>query len=268
MQNSISDVKKIAMLIIGFFVISWLYIMTLRYYGIVYKNKVELSSILIVLGDTGIKIGYFIVIDKVFIRLDMFNKLTNKISCLIMAIIGYILGTLSFGCVILLRKALGLIENIRLSSSITPIYILEGIILVFAPVVIEELLFRKYIFNILSNKFQSWIKATIISSILFAVSHISDNRGIVDLLFYFLFGVLLCTLAQNYNSIYIGMGFHMGWNYLTSQIGIIVSYKIESSRELLMAKFINIIIIILINLILILYYKNKEIKSIEPPILL
>ncbi len=76
--------------------------------------------------------------------------------------------------------------------------------LVLLPPVIEEMVFRGFIFPGLSMRFG--VKAAaVLSSVLFAIAHFQANVGIYT----FILGLILCLLYVRFRSIIPGIGLHM-----------------------------------------------------------
>lgn len=87
--------------------------------------------------------------------------------------------------------------------------VLAFLALVVLPPIVEETVFRGFIFPALAKRWGFWIGA-IISSILFGFAHLQANVSIYT----FVLGVLLCYLYVRLKSIWPGIGLHMLNNYL------------------------------------------------------
>jgi membrane protease YdiL (CAAX protease family) len=81
--------------------------------------------------------------------------------------------------------------------------------LVIIPPIIEETVFRGFIFPAFAKKWGTWAGA-ICSSILFGFAHLQANVS----LYTFFLGLLLCFMYVRLKSIYPGMALHMLNNYL------------------------------------------------------
>ncbi len=81
--------------------------------------------------------------------------------------------------------------------------------LVVIPPIIEETVFRGFIFPAFAKKWGTWAGA-ISSSILFGFAHLQANVSVYT----FLLGMLLCYMYVKLKSVYPGMALHMLNNYL------------------------------------------------------
>ncbi len=81
--------------------------------------------------------------------------------------------------------------------------------LVFIAPIIEETVFRGFVFPALAKRWGFWIGA-VSSSILFGLAHLQANVGIYT----FVLGILLCFMYARLRSIFPGMALHMLNNYL------------------------------------------------------
>ncbi len=81
--------------------------------------------------------------------------------------------------------------------------------LVIVPPIIEETVFRGFIFPALAKRW-GWWPGAIASSVLFGFAHLQANVG----LYTFLLGLLLCFMYTRLRSIFPGMALHMINNYL------------------------------------------------------
>ncbi len=78
---------------------------------------------------------------------------------------------------------------------------------------VEELLFRGWLFSILTRKFNV-LTGVIVSSAVFALLHFSRGEPWLVNLNDFVFGVFACAWAYRTRSILGVMGWHAGWNWL------------------------------------------------------
>lgn len=81
--------------------------------------------------------------------------------------------------------------------------------LVVIPPIIEETVFRGFIFPAIASRFGFWYGA-IGSSILFGAAHLQGNVSVYT----FVLGILLCFMYARLKSIFPGMALHMLNNYL------------------------------------------------------
>lgn len=172
--------------------------------------------------------------------------------------IGFVIGIILISIVIFLRYACGFVERIQLLNIPGSLQLMLGNLLItFFTVVVEEFVYRRTIFVALRNSNKSWLRPAIITSLIFSISHIGRRIGIIDLLFFFLFSLLLCLFVENLNSIWIGVGFHLGWNYVSDGGNIFeISYKQELFFQVLSIKLISMVAIILMILVFIKTYKS------------
>lgn len=88
---------------------------------------------------------------------------------------------------------------------------------------IEEISFRGYIQNNLTDNFGQW-GGLIISSVLFTIVHSTNNYiALVSTLNIFLAGLLLGLLYMNKRNLWAPIGFHLFWNFTQSLLGYNVS---------------------------------------------
>lgn len=81
--------------------------------------------------------------------------------------------------------------------------------LVLLPPVIEELVFRGFIFPGLATR-MGYVWAAVLSSALFAIAHLQANVGVYT----FLLGLILCWLYIKFRSIIPGIALHMANNLM------------------------------------------------------
>lgn len=101
----------------------------------------------------------------------------------------------------------------------------------------EEVIFRGYLLNGLSTRFSPKI-AIVISSILFSVVHFANgNASILSFINLTTFGLVLGFLFYQYQNIWLVVGLHTAWNFISSIIyGSNVS-NINLSTALFKIKF-------------------------------
>lgn len=80
-------------------------------------------------------------------------------------------------------------------------------------VVYEEIVYRGYILKTFENHF-STITAIILSSLFFSAAHLlRADASLLSFVNIFLAGVFLSTICIYFNSLWVSIGFHFGWNY-------------------------------------------------------
>ena len=112
--------------------------------------------------------------------------------------------------------------------------------LIFFQSIIEEVVFRGVIFNLINAKY-NLIISLLVSSILFALVHI-DNFSIsyLALLNILLAGILLGLIYYKTQSILNAISFHFFWNFTQSYVfGVAVS-GLESSESIFATKINNL----------------------------
>lgn len=118
---------------------------------------------------------------------------------------------LLFGIVALLFPAFNesqpQVNNFTTSASSHPLLVFIGLVVI--PPIIEETVFRGFIFPAFAKKWGT-VWGAIISSMMFGLAHLQFNVS----LYTFLLGLLLCFLYVRLKSIFPGMFFHMLNNYL------------------------------------------------------
>lgn len=87
--------------------------------------------------------------------------------------------------------------------------VLALIALVVLPPIVEETVFRGFIFPAIAKRWGFWAGA-IVSSILFGFAHLQANVSVYT----FVLGILLCFMYARLRSIIPGIGLHMLNNYL------------------------------------------------------
>lgn len=93
-------------------------------------------------------------------------------------------------------------------------------------VLYEELIFRGYVLKTLETRFSAFT-AVIISSLLFSAAHfLRPDSSLLAFVNIFLAGALLSICCINYNSLWLPIGLHFGWNYFLW----IFNYPISNQR--------------------------------------
>lgn len=118
-------------------------------------------------------------------------------------------------------------------SSLNIPYLVIGLLAVFIQSGAEELVTRGYLFNVISARY-SMIFAVIINSLFFAVIH-GANKGITlsAVLQLFLFAITESLIVWKYDSLWMAMGLHTGWNYTQSLLLGLPNSGIVSEKALL-----------------------------------
>ena len=166
--------------------------------------------------------------DKRKIKDIGFTNIKNSLKDLL---IGLLIGATSFAIVaiiLLSTKSVELVNSFtkpNFSSSL----IIQLIIFIFVGIN-EELFARGYCMTVLKQTKISWVPI-VVSSIIFALMH-SMNAGI-SLLAYinlFLFGISMGYLFMKTKNIWMGIGYHITWNYFQGDIfGFLVSGNVTDS---------------------------------------
>jgi membrane protease YdiL (CAAX protease family) len=83
----------------------------------------------------------------------------------------------------------------------------------------EELLFRGVLFRSVEDMFGSWV-ALVVSSLLFGLTHLMNPQGTIEGALFIAVeaGLLLAASYMLTQRLWMGMGFHMSWNYTQSGI--------------------------------------------------
>jgi membrane protease YdiL (CAAX protease family) len=93
-------------------------------------------------------------------------------------------------------------------------YLLMAIVALISVGIYEELMFRGYILQRLTEKTGPFI-AVIVSSLIFAILHMTNpGAGFLGLVNTWVIGALLCSLYFRSRSLWLPIGFHFGWNFL------------------------------------------------------
>lgn len=158
---------------------------------------------------------------------------------------GLILGMGAFLVTLLLRCLAKLVQAVaftnKAESSGEIVFVIIGIAI---SVLLEELVFRGTIYVTLRKINCSIFVSTFLTSVLFSLFHIGGGKALLDLVFVFCFSILLCHMVESSKSIYLGFGFHWGWNLLATGGNIIqVQYVKDSVQHILWAKAISILVI-------------------------
>jgi len=139
---------------------------------------------------------------------------------------GLIIGALSFTLVaftLLCTKSVEL-QNGLDKPNFSYVLITQLIVFVFVGIS-EELFSRGYCMNIIKQPKKSWVIPIVLSSIIFALLH-SNNPGISILAYanLFLFAVFMGIVCIKTKNLWMGIGYHITWNYFQGNVfGFLVS---------------------------------------------
>jgi membrane protease YdiL (CAAX protease family) len=128
---------------------------------------------------------------------------------------GFLLGFINFLMIFGVMKISGLID-VKLSNLNSAV--LKGMILYFIAFALaaffEEAINRGYIFQALLEGTGMWI-AVISISVVFVLGH-ATNTGFDwnNAVFFFVHGIIYCTLYLLTRSIWVPVGFHLAWNWI------------------------------------------------------
>jgi len=115
----------------------------------------------------------------------------------------------------LLNVAIGNTQLIFNYSSLFNVlfYIVILFIGILSLVVYEEIVYRGYILKTFENHF-GLITAIILSSLFFSAAHLlRADASLLSFVNIFLAGIFLSTICIYFNSLWVSIGFHFGWNY-------------------------------------------------------
>ncbi len=179
-------------------------------------------------------------LDNYFIKYSIKNKT-------ILFLKGLVFGTVFILCIIGLRYAAGLVKEFHVNSTESQIVmILFYFMGIGFSIFSEEIIFRRTLYMMFRNFAKSYWIAAVMTSITFSIFHLLRNVGLIDILFYFLFSMLLCMLVENTKSIWIGAGLHHGWNYF-SDGGQIFALRYKNDwTDILFAKGISLFAILIV----------------------
>ena len=98
-------------------------------------------------------------------------------------------------------------------------YMLPAIAMALSASVFEELLFRGVLFLSVEKWFGSWV-ALVVSSLVFGLSHLANPQAtLMGALFIAVeAGILLAACVMLTRRLWLGIGFHMAWNYTQEAI--------------------------------------------------
>ncbi len=136
------------------------------------------------------------------------SQLTSK-SQLIKIFVWFTISVFIIGSIFLL---LHLTDHLEIITITTPKQIIVNLILILGLVITEELFFRGIFYKML-EQFWGTIKAIALSSIVFALLHISnDNTSVASFISVIVGGAVLGILYTHSRNILVPIAFHFGWN--------------------------------------------------------
>lgn len=170
----------------------------------------------------------------------------NTRTCFVHLFIGMAIGLIMGTLVCSIRYMFGTVEKIEFYNFGENFIILcLSLISTGLAVIMEEIVFRGTLFVMLRRFNKSVLFSAVVTGIFFSMFHVAQGTGILDLLFYFLFSILLCHIIEKTNNIWAGVGLHLGWNIIAKGLHIFsIEYKTEPIM-LLKIKSISILIVIL-----------------------
>lgn len=129
---------------------------------------------------------------------------------------GFITGVSLFAIVIGILAFTG---HYRVVGAGSPLALVSGLILWLSGAVMEELLFRGFVFRVAQNVFGTWI-AVAISAVLFGLLHAANpgSTAFSSLAIALEAGVLLAVAYAATNRLWLPIGIHAGWNYAEGTI--------------------------------------------------
>lgn len=144
---------------------------------------------------------------------------------------GLLIGAISFtivAIILLSTKSVALVKSFSEPNFSTAL-IIQLIIFIFVGIN-EELFSRGYCMTVLKQTKISWVPI-VVSSIIFALMH--SMNACISLLAYinlFLFGISMGYLFMKTKNIWMGIGYHITWNYFQGDIfGFLVSGNVTDS---------------------------------------
>lgn len=257
--------KKLAYLIILFVFINIILTCATKmlYQSLGLKQDYNLITIIIIILTTAINILFLNFYNKYILNMLKIkrNPHTEKKKCALYFGIGGLIGLAFMSICIFIRYIFGFTVAVSILNHNIVINLLFGAVIVFNQIIIEEFLIRKILYSDLRNAGCSFLKAMLISSMLFAFFHISKGKGLIDYLFIFLLSLLMTYFFEVTQNMWLGSGFHFGWNYISNGVNVLnVTYINMTSIQLIYYKSISIGIIIFILLISI-FLTNKRSKG-------
>ncbi len=130
--------------------------------------------------------------------------------------LGLVLGTALYTCSVLILMAIGVM---RIEGVNPPVFMLPAIAMALSSGFLEELLFRGALFRIVEQWLGSWI-SVFVSSVVFGVVHLMNPAATITGAIFISVeaGVLLAAAYMLTRRLWLGIGFHISWNYTQSAV--------------------------------------------------
>lgn len=130
--------------------------------------------------------------------------------------LGLVLGTTLYTGSVLILMAIGVM---RIESVNPPAFMLPAIAMALSSGFLEELLFRGALFRIVEQWLGSWI-SVFVSSLVFGVVHLMNPAATITGAIFISVeaGVLLAAAYMLTRRLWLGIGFHISWNYTQSAV--------------------------------------------------
>lgn len=130
--------------------------------------------------------------------------------------LGLLLGTALYTGSVLILMAIGVM---RIESVNPPAFMLPAIAMALSSGFLEELLFRGALFRIVEQWLGSWI-SVFVSSLVFGVVHLMNPAATITGAIFISVeaGVLLAAAYMLTRRLWLGIGFHISWNYTQSAV--------------------------------------------------
>lgn len=129
---------------------------------------------------------------------------------------GLLIGAGLFGVCELVLMALGIYRI----DGLNPLsYMVPAVAMALSSSVCEELLFRGVLFGSVERWLGSWA-ALVVSSLVFGLTHLMNAQGTLEGALFIAVeaGILLAAAYMLTRRLWLGVGFHFGWNYTQSAI--------------------------------------------------
>ena len=130
--------------------------------------------------------------------------------------LGVLIGAGLYTACVLILMVLGIyrIEGLNSWS-----FLLPALAMALSSGTFEELLFRGVLFRSVEDMFGSWV-ALVVSSLVFGLTHLMNPQGTLEGALFIAVeaGLLLAASYMLTQRLWMGMGFHMAWNYTQSGI--------------------------------------------------
>ena len=255
------------------FLITFLVATSLCYYIIelIPEHKIYHPLLFIIKDGVNILIGFAI--------LALFVKIIDKekfISSYWFSLKGHVKGFFTGGLLGGICIVFGFLIIINLNwhqVEIAPLqihYLSESLFLIFCIALLEEMLFRGYVFRKLLEKFSPLV-SLLLSSLIFTGLHCTNpSINFLSIINIFLAGLLLGMLFLHTKNIWLATGFHFLWNYIQAALGFNVSgvefpailYLTFESESLFNGGYFGFegsyVCSIILLMVLFLYYKKNK----------